>query len=588
MRLLRLFLLLAAAGSIGRAQTPPALTPLKVADGLVTPTMVTSARDGSGRIFVVEEPGRIRILRDGKLLDRPFLDIQNLILRSPNEQGMLSVVFPPDYASKQYFYVDYTAQPNGNVIVARYRTTTDAEFADAASGETILEIPKSSPFHNGGMLAFGPADGYLYISVGDGEEAGDPLHNAQNPKSLLGKILRIDTESGAIPYAIPASNPYTFNSLLLKEIWSYGLRNPWRFSFDRKTADLWIGDVGQDLYEEVDFQLASSAGNVNYGWNIMEGMHCYNSICRTDGLTYPVYEYDHSSDCAVQGGYVYRGRRWPALDGWYVFGDFCSGKIRALQMQNGSAQAQVVAQTEFRITSFGEDEQGEIYVTDGKGGGIYLLAAGNPSVAAGGVVNAASFTGQATAGSLASLFGVGLTTVNGVSGAAAFPLPTVLNGTAITLDGLSVPLLAVANVGGQEQINFQVPWELEGRTKASLVVTNNGMAGTPIDIPLGTQPGLFAGSRTGTLVQLWATGLGAVLEPPATGMPAGGASSTREPVRVVVNGSDVTVEYAGLAPGFAGLYQVNARVPDSLPTGQISVELVAGGLTSNPLQLGLD
>ena len=299
----------------------------------------------------------------------------------------------------------------------------------------------------------------------------------------------------------------------------------------------------------------------------MEGMHCYNSVCRTDGRTLPIFEYDHSSDCAVQGGYVYRGQRWPSLRGWYIFGDFCSGRIRALQLQNGVVAAQVVAQTAFRITTFGEDEQGELYVSDTKGGAIYQLAAGSPSATAGGVVNAASFNGQPTAGSLASLFGVGLTTVNGVAAAAQFPLPPALNGTSITLDGISAPLLAIANVEGQEQINFQVPWELEGRTQASLVVSNNGINSAPVNLPLATQPGLFTGSRDGTLVQLWATGLGPVLEPPASGQPATGATATREAVRVLVNGSDVDVEYAGLAPGFAGLYQVNARVPAEPPGG---------------------
>jgi uncharacterized protein (TIGR03437 family) len=574
--------LLAAVSCTG--QTAPAITPLKAADGLDAPTMVTSAQDGSGRLYVVEQPGRIRILRDGKLLDRPFLDIQSRVLRSPNEQGMVGLVFPPGYAEKTYFYVLYTALPDGQITVARYRTTGDLEVADPSSEEVVLTIVKTSPFHNGGMLAFGP-DGYLYIG---GEEAGDyPYFNAQNPKSLLGKILRIDTESGKTPYAIPPSNPYASNALLLPEIWAYGLRNPWRFSFDRANGDLWIGDVGQDLWEEVDWQPAGAAGGINYGWAIMEGAHCYNSICRTDGLTFPVFEYNHDSDCAVVGGYLYRGQRWPAMQGWYIFGDFCSGRLRALQMRNGTAVAQEAAETGFMISSFGEDEHGELYVADRKGGAVYLLAAGNPSATAAGLVNAASFSGTATAGSLATLFGVGLTTVNGAAAATEFPLPTTINGTSMTLDGIAAPLLAVANVGGVEQVNLQVPWELEGRTQASLVVANNGMSSAPVTIPLAVQPGMFAGSRSGTLLQLWATGLGPVLVAPANGQ-AAAASTTRDPVHVLVNGSEETVEYAGLAPGFAGLYQVNVRLPESLPVGQITVSLVAGGTTSNTLQLGLD
>ena len=339
------------------------------------------------------------------------------------------------------------------------------------------------------------------------------------------------------------------------------------FSFDRETGDLWIGDVGQDRYEEIDYQPASSSGGENYGWRRMEGMHCYDPGCSTDGLTLPVFEYDHSQGCSVTGGYLYRGKRWPSLQGWYIFADYCSGNIWALQSQQWFLAAQIVTRTSLNITTFGEDEQGELYLADAGAGVIYQLAAGSPSATAGGVVNAASFNGQPTAGSLASLFGVGLTTVNGVAAAAQFPLPAALNGTSITLDGIGAPLLAIANVEGQEQINFQVPWELEGRTQASLVVSNNGINSAPVNLPLAIQPGLFTGSRDGTLVQLWATGLGPVLEPPASGQPATGATATREAVRVLVNGSDVDVEYAGLAPGFAGLYQVNARVPGQPPGG---------------------
>ncbi len=480
------------------------------------------------------------------------------------------MAFPPGYSTKHYFYVNYTDQPNGNTVVARYRTTSDPEAADAASEEILLTITQPYANHNGGMLAFSPHDGQLYIGMGDGGSAGDPQNNGQNPQSLLGKILRLDTESGK---AAPAP-----------EIWALGLRNPWRFSFDRESGDLWIGDVGQDRYEEIDYQPAATGAGVNYGWRRMEGMHCYDAGCSTDGLTLPVFEYDHSLGCSVTGGYLYRGKRWPSLRGWYIFADYCSGNIWALQLQQSSVASQIVTRTGFSITSFGEDEQGELYFADAKGGGIYQLAAGSPSATAGGVVNAASFSGQATAGSLASLFGTGLTTVNGALTAAQFPLPAELNGTAVTLDGIGAPLLAVANVGGLEQVNFQVPWELEGRAQASLVVTNNGMASAAVTIPLGVQPGLFAGTRDGTLVQLWATGLGPVLAPPANGQPST-ASTTRDAVRVLVNGSDAAVEYAGLAPGFAGLYQVNARVAESVPAGAITAALVAGGATSNTLQL---
>ena len=550
------------------AQTFPSLTPLKVAGGLQSPTMVTSARDGSGRLYVVEQPGRIRILRDGQVLDKPFLDISARVLYG-GERGLLSVAFPPGYAAKRYFYVDYTDRPNGNTVIARYRTTSDPETADPASEEILLTIAQPFANHNGGMLAFSPLDGHLYIGMGDGGSAGDPQNNAQNPQSLLGKLLRMDTESSPAP-----PQP---------EIWALGLRNPWRFSFDRETSDLWIADVGQDHYEEIDFQPAPGSPGINYGWRRMEGMHCYDPGCSPDGLTLPVFEYDHSQGCSVTGGYVYRGQRWPSLRGWYLFADYCSGYVWALQMQNSAVAAQIVARTGFNVTTFGEDEQGEVLLAEA-GGGIYQLAAGNPTATADGVVNAASFSGHPTAGSLASLFGVGITTVNGIVAADQFPLPPALNGTSMTLDGVTVPLLAVANVGGVEQVNFQVPWELEGRAQASLVINNNGIASAPVSVPLAVQPGLFAGSRDGTLVQLWATGLGPVAAPPPSGQP-GTVTETRQAVQVLVNGASASVEYAGLAPGFAGLYQVNARAPADLPGGEISVVLIAGGATSNALTL---
>jgi uncharacterized protein (TIGR03437 family) len=568
MNSVRIFLAFALAVGLG-AQTFPSLTPLKVVEGLQSPTMLTSARDGSGRIYVVEQQGRIRILRDGRLLDRPFLDINSKVL-SGGERGLLSVAFPPGYASKGYFYIDYTDQPNGNTVVARYRITSDPELADPASEQILFTVTQPFANHNGGMLAFSPHDGHLYIGMGDGGSAGDPQNNGQNPQSLLGKLLRMDTESGN-----PAPSP---------EIWALGLRNPWRFSFDRDTGDLWVGDVGQDRYEEIDFQPAATGAGVNYGWRRMEGLHCYETGCSMDGLTLPVFEYDHSQGCSVTGGYLYRGKRWPALRGWYIFADYCSGNLWALQLQNSAAAAQIVMRSGFNITSFGEDEQGELYFADAGEGAIYQLASGNPSVTAAGVVNAASFNGTATAGSLASLFGVGLTTVNGSVTATQFPLPTSLSGTSLTLDGIAAPLLAVANVDGLEQINFQVPWELDGRTQASLVVTNNGTSSAPITIPLSVQPGLFAGSRDGTLLQLWATGLGPVLTTPATGQ-AATVSSIRDPVQVLVNGAEATVEYAGLAPGFAGLYQVNARLADSIPAGPLDVGLRAGGSDSNTLQV---
>ena len=379
------------------------LTP--VASGLVRPVHITHAGDGSERLFITEQRGKIFIL-EGELAAIPFLDIQDRV-ESPssgggNEEGLLSLAFPPDYAQKGYFYIYYTMRDGDNVI-SRFHLSSDPNIADPDSEEQILVLPH--PLyrnHNGGQIAFGP-DGYLYISTGDGGGGGDPLDNAQDPTSLNGKLLRIDVEmvfttkdplgwfdpfneridyklrklgnEGA--YTIPADNPFIDNPEIRSEIWALGLRNPWRFSFDRQEGDLYIADVGQNRWEEINVQPAGSQGGHNYGWNIMEGEECYGAdTCNTEGLTRPVYTYPifSSSDCSISGGFAYRGVEIPALDGIYIFGDFCSGRIWGLQQDGDTWQSGLMANANFMINSFGEDEHGELYVADMMGGGIYRLA----------------------------------------------------------------------------------------------------------------------------------------------------------------------------------------------------------------------
>jgi glucose/arabinose dehydrogenase len=350
----------------------PAITLTEQVDGLETPTHVTHAGDGSGRLFVTEKAGRIRVVRGGTLLATPFLSITGRVRSAGGEQGLLSVAFPPGYEGKGYFYVDYT-DTDGDTVVARYHLTGDPDLANPDSEEIILTQTQPFGNHNGGQLAFGP-DGYLYIGMGDGGGGGDPQGNAQDPTSLLGKLLRIDVESGATPYSIPPSNPYTETAGYEDEIWALGLRNPWRFSFDRLTGDLYIGDVGQNDYEEIDFQPASSAGGENYGWNIMEGMRCYSSAtCDQTGLTLPVVAYDHSVGCSVTGGIVYRGRGNPSMEGIYFYGDYCSGRIWGLFREGGAWRESLLADTDVTITSFGEDEAGNLYVADFWGGVIYQV-----------------------------------------------------------------------------------------------------------------------------------------------------------------------------------------------------------------------
>jgi glucose/arabinose dehydrogenase len=345
--------------------------------GLSNPVFVTHAGDSSDRLFVVEQSGRIRIVQNGTLVSTPFLNISNR-LRSGGEEGLLSVAFSPNYATNGRFYVFYTNQV-GNLVIARYQVSSNANIADPNSEQIILTInhPTYSN-HNGGQLAFGP-DGYLYIGTGDGGSGGDPANNAQNPNSLLGKILRIDVESpGVTTYAIPSTNPFGVdkdpNNLVRDEIWAWGLRNPWRFSFDRQSGDLFIADVGQGSYEEINYQPASSTGGENYGWRIMEGSQPFLSNGNdTAGLILPVAEYDHSQGISVTGGYVYRGTADPRLQGIYFYGDFGSGRIWGLRRNTTGWETQMLLDSPYAVSTFGEDQQGNLYLADYFGGTIYQV-----------------------------------------------------------------------------------------------------------------------------------------------------------------------------------------------------------------------
>jgi uncharacterized repeat protein (TIGR01451 family) len=353
------------------AADSPILTPTLYVAGFSHPLQITHAGDGSQRLFVVEQNGHIRIIKNQALIEKIFLDISSRV-SCCGERGLLGLAFPPNYANKGYFYVNYT-NSGGDTVVARYYVTTDPDVADPNSEEILLTIVQPFANHNGGHLAFGP-DGYLYIGTGDGGSGGDPYNNGQSLNTLLGKILRIDVESGTTPYAIPATNPFASSAANRREIWAFGLRNPWKFSFDRQTGDLYIGDVGQTAYEEIDFQSASSPGGENYGWKIMEGTHCYNSnSCNQSGLTLPVAEYNHGEGCSVTGGIVYRGQRFPRLNGTYLYGDYCTGRIWGLTLLLKSQQNVQLFDASYPISTFGEDEAGEIYLTDYEAGAIYQI-----------------------------------------------------------------------------------------------------------------------------------------------------------------------------------------------------------------------
>jgi glucose/arabinose dehydrogenase len=340
----------------------------QVASGLDFPLSLTSP-PGDDRLFVVEKGGAIRVLKGGTLLEVPFLDLTSKVLSTGGEQGLLGLAFFPDYASSGRFIVHYNDLA-GNTRVSLLRVSDDPNRADPASESLVLANQKPGPAHNGGQILFGP-DGFLYIGLGDG--ADDDQGRGQSLKDLFGSILRIDVSSLGAPYTVPPDNPFVGIAGDRPEVWSYGFRNPWRFSFDRATGDLYVGDVGESKWEEVDYaSAAEGAGRgVNYGWSLMEGRHCFRQGCDQAGLTLPVVEYGHTDGCAVISGYVYRGAAIPALQGNYFYADYCRGWVRSFRMEGGMA----VEETDWpalrpggQVTSFGEDAAGELYLLTQQGG----------------------------------------------------------------------------------------------------------------------------------------------------------------------------------------------------------------------------
>ena len=361
----------------GDGSLPPGLT-LKldpfISSGLSSPVFLAQPLN-DGRIFVVEQGGRIRVIRNGVLQTTPFLDISSRVL-SGGERGLLSVAFHPQYATNHYFYVYFTTQTNGDIRIERFTTTSNPEVADPASFKLIITAPHSTySNHNGGLVSFG-TDGMLYAGLGDGGSGGDPLGNGQNFNALLGSLLRLDVDHGD-PYAIPSDNPFVNQTNHRGEVWAKGLRNPWRYTFDATTGFLYIADVGQDLHEEVDV-VASNQGGINYGWNIMEGASCYNaSTCNRTGLQLPVIDYGHTAGaCSITGGYVYRGSAIPGIRGHYFYSDYCSGFLKSFRYANGVAVDQKDwGLTSSSVTSFGVDFAGEMYMMSGNS--ILKLAQGS-------------------------------------------------------------------------------------------------------------------------------------------------------------------------------------------------------------------
>jgi uncharacterized repeat protein (TIGR01451 family) len=389
-----------AALAVWAAAAPAAAIQLQpVAIDLNDPVVISNAGDGSGRLFIVEQPGVIRIYDGNQVLPTPFLDITGLITNG-GERGLLGLVFHAGYPASPYFYVNYTCAAGspscateGDTVIARYQVSADPNVADPASELVILAVAQPEDNHNGGQLQFGPNDGYLYIALGDGGGAGDDhgtIGNGQDLTVLLGKMLRIDVDNVQPPlnYGIPPDNPFVNSPPARPEIWAYGLRNPWRFSFDRATGDMFIGDVGQACFEELDYQPAASAGGENYGWRIMEATHCFDFSdfgncafvgCNTAGLTLPILEYEGAAgNCSEIAGYRYRGSAIPSLAGTFLDADFCGGSIRGAVESGGTWTSTVLLSAGFPISTFGEDEAGELYVAD-YGGTVHRIVDSGPS-----------------------------------------------------------------------------------------------------------------------------------------------------------------------------------------------------------------
>ena len=343
-----------------------------VVEGLDRPVSVAHAGDGSGRLFIVQQGSEILTFDGSQLHPVAFLDLSSVV-STGSEQGLLGLAFHPNYETNGFFYVNLT-DVAGDTQILRFTVSADPNVANPASAVPLLAVDQPFANHNGGQLAFGP-DGKLWIGLGDGGSAGDPGDRAQSGSTLLGKILRIDVDQG-LPYGIPLENPYVADPVVRDEIWALGLRNPWRFSFDRLTGDLFVADVGQNAWEEVSFEPAASGGGRNYGWRRMEAAHCFNPAfnCNDGSLVLPILEYSHSLGCSITGGYRYRGTEMPEHFGTYFYGDFCSGRIWGgiENVETGTWTSTELLDSDVSISTFGEDERGELYVAD-LGGTLYRM-----------------------------------------------------------------------------------------------------------------------------------------------------------------------------------------------------------------------
>jgi len=691
-----------------------------IATRLERPTALANAGDGSGRLFIALQRGPIRVHSGERLYMTPFLDLTPKV-GCCGENGLLGLAFHPNYEENGYFYVYYSEEVSGEGprpnVVSRFRVSAeDPNRADPNSESILLRIEQPSNVHNAGQLAFGPG-GYLYIGIGDGgvdTREDDPSQRLDN---LLGKILRIGVDGGE-PYAIPPDNPFADDPEARGEIWVYGLRNPFRFSFDRKRGDLFIGDVGSGRVEEVNFQAAESPGGENYGWGVREGPFCrfQDPRCETVESVPAILEIEHAEggthpripncNASITAGYRYRGARMPEFEGVYFYQEFCRGLLFGATKDEDGWNANEPRQTEFCLSAFGEDEEGELYMADWYGGAVYRLAtlrpvpalsritpvrsvagaeefdltvqgslfvggsevrwngqprptefisttrlratisaadvagegaaqvsvfnpepgggitrqlqfeieelpAEGPLVNEGRVVNGASFEAPVVPGSIVSVFGTHLAAAEETAG--SDPLPTALSGSSARFAQGGEELRAPYFFASDQQLNIQVPWELAGGSDTSFSVRTGALSHEPVAVDLAEfSPAIFtvnqrgggqgavliagtgqlAGPADGTnsrpvhageFVEIFCTGLGPVEQPPPSGTAAHGPlSRTLTTPQVTIGGEPAPVVFSGLAPGFVGLYQVNAEVPAEAPPGEaVELKLTIGGVESN-------
>jgi uncharacterized protein (TIGR03437 family) len=569
-------LLLFAAALAAAGQ--PRVRPVFVAGGFDSPVDIQTPRDGTWRLFVVEQGGRIKVIQDGEVLATPFLDITPKV-RSGGERGLLGLGFPPGFAEKKHFYVNYTegrGAPDLRTVVARYRVSADdPNRADPASEERILVVDQPFDNHNGGQLAFGP-DGYLYAGLGDGGGANDPLRAAQNPQMLLGKMLRIDVESGAKPYAIPPGNPFAQGGGR-PEIWALGLRNPWRYSFDRATGDLYIADVGQNRREEIDFEPAGSAGGANYGWPAVEGTLCNTPGCNLAAYMAPVFDYTQNGAQSVTGGYVYRGEAHTSWQGAYFFADYISGRFWSLKRGGAGWEGGEILRLEgWNVSTFGEDEGGEIYFArhrpQGRGE-IWRLADERPVTKPRLIVNSASGEAGAAPGSRLNIYGWGVSNEAGGRHAEGLTAEEV-SGVRVWFDEIAAGVISVLNFGGREGVVVQAPLAIAGRGTVKVVIERSGNRGEAVEVEVRpAHPALYAGlvpeAVAGGEAALLGTGLGEV----------DGEGRCALAVETRIGERTAETKYCRASLDMAGVYEIGVRLPEGV-AGKVPVTISAGGVES--------